>query len=648
MCNRRRILLTIALCTASGNTLLAQEPPPLEAYAALPETSMMEISPDGTRVAMRVTSPERDAILAMDLETHEVIAGANAGTMKPRNIRFPNNDTLLLTAGKRVNPLAVRGAYEHSQAYSLRLSDNKVSALLAKAKSLYPYQSGLGRVVGLSEDGNVIYMPAYHGSAGSDPRYGVYAVSLDRRREKLIERGTHDSKDWFIDSDGVALVREDYDDEDDLYRVWRLGKGKEKDVLLYSQETPIRPAGPVGLSADGNSLVILRNLPGRDIASYFLMSLDDGEITGPVFGREDADIDYVITNTNRLVTGIRYSGFKPEYQYFDEAFDQRVKRIQARLPDMSAQLVSSSKGREKLIFLVKGGWSSGHYLLFEGDDNDPRALGRERPGIPPEHVAKTYIDSYAASDGLEIPALITAQASVYESGNAPLIVMPHGGPESYDRFGFNWKAQYFASRGYVVLQPQFRGSSGFGDDFVLAGYGEWGGKMQSDLHDGVRYLVEKGKVDASRVCIVGSSYGGYAALAAGAFAPDMYKCVVSVAGVSDLEGMIKVARRDYGRNHWIVSYWEQQYGTDITGREFMRSISPLHHAGAFIAPVLLIHGKDDTVVPIKQSRLMHKALKKAGKSVEFVQLKGEDHFLSKYETRLRALQEIAKFIEQHL
>lgn len=609
---------------------------------------MMEMSPDGKRIAMRVTSSERDVILALDIETHEVIAGTNAGEMKPRNIRFPNNDTLLLLAGQRVNPLAVSGAYEHKQAYSLRLSENKVSALLTRDKSLYPYQGGLGKVVAASEDGSILYMPAYHGVAGSSRRYGVYAVHLDKRRERLIEKGNQDTMDWFVGSDGVPIVREDYDEEHDLYRVWRVGEGKEKDVLLHSKVTPIRPNGPVGLSPDGKSLVLVTNVRGEDRAKYFLMSLDDGEITGPVFGREDADIGRVITDINRVVKGIRYSGFKPTYHFFDETLDKRVKDIQSKLPDMSAVLVSSSKNQEKLIFLVKGGWSSGHYLLFEGDDNEPQALGRERPDISAEHVAKTYIDSYAASDGLTIPALITARKSIYDAGNAPLIVMPHGGPVSYDKFGFNWKAQYFASRGYVVLQPQYRGSSGFGRDFARAGYGEYGGKMQSDLHDGVRYLVKKGKVDPSRVCIVGSSYGGYAALAAGAFEPDMYKCVVSVAGLSDLERLLKGRSRKHGRDNSVVSYWERQYGTDITGRDFMRSISPLHHAGAFVAPVLLMHGKDDTVVPIKQSRLMHKALKKAGKSVEFVELAGEDHYLSKYETRLQALQEIAKFIEQHL
>ncbi|MCH9696018.1 MAG: prolyl oligopeptidase family serine peptidase [Gammaproteobacteria bacterium] len=644
MLKSRSVVFAFVLCAVS--IARAEELPPLEAYAALPETSMMEISPDGTRVAMRVTSPDRDVILAMDLATNDVIAGANAGVMKPRNIRFPNNDILLLMAGKRVNPLAVKSAYEHNQAYSLTLSEQKVRSLLTRAKNLYPFQSGIGKVIGAAEDGKVLYMPAYHGK--SNPRYGIYAVRLDIRRDRLIEKGNHETKDWFVDSNGVPIVREDYDDEEDFYSVWRLGEGKEKDVLLYSEETEIRPAGPVGLSSDGKSLVILRNLPGRDIASYFLMSLDDGAITGPVFGREDADIDYVITDINRVVTGIRYSGFKPDYHFFDDELDARVKKIQSRLPDLSVQLVSASKTRERLIFLVKGGWSSGHYLLFEGDDNDPQSISRERPGISREHVAKTYIDSYSASDGLEIPALITARESVYEAGNAALIVMPHGGPESYDRFGFNWKAQYLASRGYVVLQPQFRGSSGFGDDFVNAGHGEWGGRMQSDLHDGVRYLVESGKVDASRVCIVGSSYGGYAALAAGAFAPEMYKCVVSIAGVSDLEGMIKEARRNYGSDHWIVSYWEQQYGTDIRDRELMRSISPLHHAGAFQSPVLLIHGKDDTIVPIKQSKSMRNALRKAGKSVEFVELNGEDHYLSKYETRLKAMQAIAKFIEQHL
>jgi dipeptidyl aminopeptidase/acylaminoacyl peptidase len=279
-------------------------------------------------------------------------------------------------------------------------------------------------------------------------------------------------------------------------------------------------------------------------------------------------------------------------------------------------------------------------------DAQPISLGQTRPSVSREHIAPVRIGEYQARDGLTIPMLLTATDKVFKAGNAPLIVMPHGGPAQHDTFGFDWQAQYFASRGYVVLQPQFRGSTGFGRSHEFAGRGEWGGKMQTDLDDGVDFLVEQGVADSRRVCIVGGSYGGYAALAAGAFTPDRYRCVVSFAGVSDLPEMLKDESRERGADHWVVSYWADQFGSD-EGKEKLRSISPYFHAENFKAPVLLIHGRNDTVVPADQSMRMERALKRADKDVEFVLLKGEDHYYTNAETRIEALGLMSDFIEKH-
>jgi len=626
---------------------LAQELPPLEVYGALPQSSLVALSPDGSKVAARIVIGDIDAVYVEDLETSEFVSGAKAGDVNPRHLVFANADVLLLVAGRTYKDMGVRRAFDYSSAYSLGLTDQKIRVLLKRAKGLYPYQSGLGRIVGRSPDGNIVYMPAFFGS-GSKPAYSLVAVRLDRRREIRVENGNGHTIDWFVNNDGEATIREDFDDDDNVHRIWRVGIGKEQNSLLYEESTERRLIIPVGLSHDGNSLVVVANSDETGADSYFLMSMESGALTEQALVRSDADIEAFITDINRVVHGVRYSGFFPSYFFFDEALNERVEKIRNRLPGMSAHLQAWSDDFEKLVFRVAGSWSSGHYLLFDGDDPKPQSVGEERPEITPADVARTYVDSYPARDGLVIPALITAQEAVYEKGNAPLIVMPHGGPESYDVVGFDWMAQYFASRGYNVLQPQFRGSSGFGNEFSRAGYGEWGRKMQTDLDDGVHFLVDAGVADSKRVCMVGASYGGYAALAAGAFSPEMYRCIVSVAGVSDLYVMLQTERRVHGKNDWVVDYWAEQFGAGLAGREFLHSISPAHHADQFAAPVLLLHGKKDTVVLIDQSKRMNRALKKAGKDVTFLQLKGEDHWLTQSETRLATLQAIAEFIEEHL
>ena len=257
--------------------------------------------------------------------------------------------------------------------------------------------------------------------------------------------------------------------------------------------------------------------------------------------------------------------------------------------------------------------------------------------------------TFSARDGLRIPTVITIpKANVSDLKNLPAIIMPHGGPAAFDEVDFNYTAQALASRGYLVIMPQFRGSSGLGRDHRIAGYGEWGRKMQDDLSDAVQFFGEKGMIDRERVCIVGGSYGGYAALAGGAFTPELYKCVVSINGIGDLGRFRNWISAQHGRSSEALAYWELQIGRDNYSAEDARARSPEFSADNYAAPVLLIHSKSDEIVPVSQSERMYKALERAEKEVEFVQLDGDDHYLSFGETRTQALKATIEFIEQNL
>ena len=205
---------------------------------------------------------------------------------------------------------------------------------------------------------------------------------------------------------------------------------------------------------------------------------------------------------------------------------------------------------------------------------------------------------FEASDGLRIPVLLTIPSEkVSNLQPMPTVVLPHGGPASYDRLGFEWKAQILADQGYLVVQPQFRGSTGFGNKHFAAGRGEWGKKAQNDITEAVGKLAAKGYVDTNKVCIMGWSYGGYAALAGGAFTPETYDCVVSINGVSDLHQQLERERKKTRRDSSNVRYWEKQIaGKKKPTKDYMDSISPAKHAENFTAPVLLIHGADDQIV----------------------------------------------------
>jgi dipeptidyl aminopeptidase/acylaminoacyl peptidase len=224
-------------------------------------------------------------------------------------------------------------------------------------------------------------------------------------------------------------------------------------------------------------------------------------------------------------------------------------------------------------------------------------------------------------------------------------MLPHGGPEFQDDASFDYVAQFLASRGYAVLQPQFRGSTGFGVAHRKAGYRQWGKLMQDDVTDGVRAMIDQGIADPKRVCIAGMSYGGYSALAGAAFTPELYACAISVNGLSDLPNMLGYQRRVGGDESDRVAYWKEHIGPandpDVIAR------SPARAARNVRAPVLLIHGIDDSIVPVAQSQGMMRALGSVPPH-ELIELSGEDHWLSRSATRIRVLTEMERFLAKHL
>jgi dipeptidyl aminopeptidase/acylaminoacyl peptidase len=298
------------------------------------------------------------------------------------------------------------------------------------------------------------------------------------------------------------------------------------------------------------------------------------------------------------------------------------------------------------VIFTEGDGDSGVYHYVNFDQRRADIVGEAYPAIPSDQVGPIRAINYKAADGLEIHGYLTTPPGVENPAGLPLVVLAHGGPAARDTMGFDWWAQALASRGYAVLQANFRGSTGYGVAFMEAGYGEWGRKMQTDLSDGVRHLAAEGVIDPKRVCIVGASYGGYAAMAGPTLDPGIYRCAVSVAGVSDLRRMVSwVAETGARRDSTGVRYWNRFMGAGRTGDRSLDSLSSVRLAKTADAPILLLHGRDDTVVPIEQSRIMADALRREGKPVELIELAGEDHWLSRADTRQQMLRETVRFLE---
>jgi dipeptidyl aminopeptidase/acylaminoacyl peptidase len=449
--------------------------------------------------------------------------------------------------------------------------------------------------------------------------------------------------DFFMDEQGQVIARERYDNETNIHRVESKINGEW--VEIFKEEVEIRTRSFSGLTQDRKKLVMIAQDPSHSRWAYYTLNLADGEISKPLFSHPEKDVEFVITDINRVVHGVRYSGFVPTYEFFDSKLNARMRGLEKVLPNKSLVLVDYTLNFEEMVFLMEGEASAGDYVLYK--DGVIQMITSSRSHIAPDQVNKVIAYEYKARDGMVIPSLLTLPNKV-KPKNLPAIMFPHGGPESYDTMGFNYFAQFFANQGYAVIQPQFRGSTGFGTEHLLAGRGQWGKKMQDDLTDALNDLTSRGVVDANNVCIVGLSYGGYAAMAGATFTRDLYKCAVSINGVPDIKRILKTARRNFGKEHWVVSYWDKVINAEGLGDDFIESISPINHVKSVSIPILLIHGERDKVVNIRQSKSMYKKLKSAKKDVTYLRLPKGNHHLSSAEDRMEVMKAVDSFLQAQL
>ncbi|MEM1435768.1 MAG: S9 family peptidase [Pseudomonadota bacterium] len=606
----------------------------------------MDISPDGKHYAFIKRADDGATLFVVfEIASMQPVAAIRSNKLKARDVRFVSNRHVVLTVSETRREFLIRDKWESSSLVAFDIQTQKQKPLPYRFDNLFPAQSGLGRLVGITPKRDAVFMPAFVGSLGTqNPRYSLLRVALDTGRARVVHNGTTHTIDWFVGRDGRVLAREDFNNDKDLHQV--LVQDGRRWRTIYEDETDIPRISLRGSTADGAALVF--TYASAEDESLYYLSLKDGSVTGPFHAQTDRDIDRVLTTgIAREYLGIQISGPKPIYLVESPELKETLEPLLNGFEGNSVFLVATTSDWSKIIVRLTGNSGAHDYLLYTPAEKELVRLARGYPNINVDQIGEIQAIRYAARDGTKIPAVLTWPVGVKERNALPTLVFPHGGPESYDRVSFDWWAQYFARRGYLVLQPNFRGSSGHGFDYRHAGRGQWGQIMQDDVSDGLAALVKAGYTDPTRVCIMGASYGGYSALAGGAYTPELYRCVISVAGVSDLPKMLRTEAIQMGRDHWVVSYWQQVIGNSRTERERLKSVSPVNAADQFAAPVLLIHGKDDTVVPINQSLSMTKALKRAGKTVQLVKLAGEDHWLSRSATRLATLEAIADFLQMH-
>lgn len=648
----RSLVLGLAFL-AAGAPAWGQSPPPATVFGRLPETAQAAISPRGDRVALLGGPAEDRRIDISTLDTDQVVA-VPLGPVLVRGIRWAGDGHILLRAARYDFIPELRRGLTVERTIAVDAQGRPVSRLLSNS-NMSQYVTALPTLMTSGEPRPTAWVlgldwrPNDRTAAtrirGNDNELvsTVWRVDVASGRGEIVERGGPATEYFTLDPRGEPRVRVDFEPGTGLTTLQGRARGQSGWRRLV--ETRDLELGYLGYS-DADQAVLMRRESAAGTVAVVRLPLDGGPETVLFDGGWPEA--YVAMDSARATPVAVLGGVeRTQYHWLDAELQRRHATLQRAFPNREVTLTGWSVDRNRVIARVESRDHPPALYLLDAAARNVSLLGHAYPELEGVRLGTTRFIRYRARDGLEIPAWVTLPPGAPASGGRlPLIVMPHGGPASYDDSGFDWWAQFLATRGYAVIQPQFRGSEGFGRAFRTAGEREWGGKIQTDLLDGIAHLAADGSIDPARVCVVGASFGGYSALAGVTLNPDAYRCAVSVHGVADLPMMLSEERRIGGDRGQGMRYWMRVMGG--VDRALLERTSPARRITRDTPPFLLIHGREDTTVPFSQSERMQQAAAAAGRPADLIALEGDDHYLSTSATRTRMLEATEAFLRQHL
>ncbi len=404
--------------------------------------------------------------------------------------------------------------------------------------------------------------------------------------------------------------------------------------------------------------------PGPTPSTYYVAARPEGADTTAIYLYDIGTDQFVEKISTQTALDVQSGLFDTEARelegvfYYDDRMvvEMQTPEMQAIVDTVRAQVgedlnilpIDRNAAGDRWLFATSGPSDYGSYYLYDTGPGELRLFGHRKKSLAGVEAPVVDVVEYTARDGLPLKGYLSRPASAGPGEKLPLIMMPHGGPEDRDTYRFDRDVQVLVAQGYQVFQPNFRGSSGYGQVFANRGRRQWGRAMQTDIDDAYDHLVALGLAEEGKACIFGYSYGGYAALAAATLTPDKYRCILAAAGPSDLIAMLKWERKEEGGDSEVYRYWVGHMGDPKQDKAELEAVSPALQAARVTRPVLLLHGKDDGVVPVSQSQAMYKALVKAGKDVRYVELASSGHGYRTDADNLTYYTEILAFLERNL
>jgi dienelactone hydrolase len=653
------LLVTSAMMTplsAAPRHLSADEA--AKAFGAREQIEQISLSPDGNKIAVvGATVGAASALTAVDMAesaTPKVIARTSGDPQKLRRCDWVT-DARLLCGIYMISNDVIKLSATRQIAINSDGSGIKVMTVETNSRSLGILQDG-GGIIDLlptGAPGKVLMTRTFvpEGETGSNiasnrEGLGVEMVDITSNARKIVESPQPEASEYISDGYGRIRIKglrpktnSGYDGARIDYYYRRAGSDKwlpfGKLALAGGNASGFNP---YAVDRDANVAYGFDSDGGR--TALYRIALDGSMKREQVLARPDVDIDGLVRiGRQRRVVGASYATERRQTEFFDPALKKLGASLAKALPGHPLiSFVDASVDEGKLLMFAGSDVDPGRYYLFDKKTRQMAELLPVRPQLADVALATVKPVTFPASDGTTIPGYLTLPPGS-DGRNLPTIVMPHGGPGARDEWGFDWLAQFYANRGFAVLQPNFRGSTGYGDAwFRDNGFKSWRLAI-GDVNDGGRWLVKQGIADAGKLGIVGWSYGGYAALQSSVLDPDLFKAIVAIAPVTDLESLRAESR--YYTNFAMVDAFIGKGPHVVEG-------SPARNAARIKAPVLLFHGTNDLNVGVGESRLMTGKLRDAGKTVELVEFKKLDHQLDDSQARAEMLAKSDAFLRKSM
>jgi dienelactone hydrolase len=643
-------MIAMTLCAAAASH--AANAPSIEDFAARPRTEGVSISPDGRSLALIISQDGKGIVVIAD-RTPSTPTASRLVLKEPDHFylswcRWATDTRLLCGLRGMVRDLVVYGisrlvgvdadgknmkvlvqsnhdAQGQFQDRIINWNPGKPNTVLIEA------DEGMGERE--FETGAQVY-----GNVGTHGAPAVFELDVNSGRLTLRQHAREPIRSWAADTHGQVRLGWGYSGTTISYYARLAGDRDWRQLTKFEAFSREHHFDPIAISAeDANKAYAFADYEGR--RALWLIDLTDNEDPTPVFVHPAVDVGAPIMALDGRLLGVHYATDYPMVYYTDEGAKSLMASIQKANPGKFSTIASSTRDEKVYVIRSYSDIDPASFMVLDTTTYKAQSLGpaypeRDAAALPPMRSI-----SYPTHDGARVPGYLSVPVGATAT-NLPLIVMPHGGPIARDTWGYFFLREFLLSRGYAVLQMNFRGSSGYGDDWFFAAHQDWGGLTYDDVVDGARWAIQQGIADPARVCIVGWSFGGYLALLGAQRNADLFRCSVDIAGVSDLGLLI-----DEGYNFINSKIQRKQIGTDTAK---LKHDSPRLHAAQFNVPVLMVHGTMDAQVPVEQSEEMDSALTHAGKTHRFVKLTDADHSLSEEKDRVTLLREIEHFLGEHL